>query len=54
MGAGQKTPFSLDKIKCNKCCRYINTCSGVVLSFGQDGSLEMQKVEQFCWRGWKC
>lgn len=55
MGAEQKTHFLLDKNKCTKCGRCINTCSGMVLAFGTDGYPEMKTFEQFGWRGcWKC
>ena len=55
MGAEQKTHFLLDKNKCTKCGRCINTCSGMVLAFGPDGYPEMKAFERFGWRGcWKC
>ena len=55
MGAEQKTHFLLDKNKCTKCGRCINTCSGMVLDFGPDGYPEMKAFERFGWRGcWKC
>lgn len=55
MGEEQKTHFLLDKNKCTKCGRCINTCSGMVLTFGPDGFPEMKAFERFGWRGcWKC
>lgn len=41
MGAEQKTHFLLDKNKCTKCGRCINTCSGMVLASRPDGYPEM-------------
>ena len=55
MGAERKTHFLLDKNKCTKCGRCINTCSGMVLAFGADGYPGMKEFERFGWRGcWKC
>lgn len=55
MGAEQKTHFQIDKSKCIKCGRCINTCSGMVIEFGPDGYPQMKKFERFGWRGcWRC
>lgn len=55
MGAEQKTHFQLDKSKCTRCGKCINTCSGMVLSFGKDGYPEMKAFERYGWKGcWKC
>ena len=55
MGAEQKTHFRLDKSKCTKCGKCIDTCSGMVIDFGRDGYPEMKEFERFGWRGcWKC
>jgi len=37
MGAEQKTHFQIEKAKCIKCGKCINTCSGMVIEFGSDG-----------------
>lgn len=55
MGAEEKTHFVLDKTKCTKCGKCINTYSGMALVFGKDGYPEMKEFERFGWRGcWKC
>ena len=55
MGAEQKTRFQIDKSKCIRCGRCINTCCGMVLEFGQDGYPQMKEFERFGWRGcWRC
>ena len=55
MGIGQKTYFKVDKSKCTKCGRCINTCSGMVIQPGEDGYPEMKDFERFGWRGcWRC
>ena len=55
MGAEQKTKFVIDKSKCIKCGRCINTCSGMVIEFGKDGYPQMKSFERFGWRGcWRC
>ena len=55
MGAEQKTHFRLDKSKCTKCGKCMDTCSGMVIAFGRDGYPEMKEFERFGWRGcWKC
>lgn len=55
MGAETKTHFVVDKVKCIKCGKCINTCSGMVIEFGQDGYPYMKEFERFGWRGcWRC
>lgn len=55
MGAEEKTHFKIDKNKCIKCCKCINTCSGMVIEFGNDGYPRMKEFERFGWRGcWRC
>ena len=51
----EKTQFIVDKSKCIKCGNCINTCSGMVLEFGEDGYPEMKDFERYGWRGcWRC
>lgn len=55
MSIEQKAHFTVDKSKCIKCGRCINTCSGMVLEAGKDGCPEMKPFERFGWRGcWRC
>lgn len=55
MGIEQKTYFKVDKSKCTKCKKCINTCSGMVMQPGEDGYPEMKEFERFGWRGcWRC
>ena len=55
MGAEEKTHFKIDKDKCIKCGKCINTCSGMVIEFGNDGYPRMKEFERFGWRGcWRC
>ena len=55
MGAEQKTRFQINKSKCIRCGRCINTCCGMVLEFGPDGYPKMKEFERFGWRGcWRC
>jgi len=55
MGAEEKTHFKIDKNICIKCGRCINTCSGMVIEFGNDGYPRMKEFERFGWRGcWRC
>ena len=55
MGMEQKTHFVVDKSKCIKCGKCLNTCSGMVLEFGPDGYPRMKEFERFGWRGcWRC
>lgn len=55
MGAEEKTHFKIDKNKCIKCGKCINTCSGMVIEFGNDGYPRMKEFERFGWRGcWRC
>ena len=50
-----KTNFKVDKPKCIKCGKCINTCSGLVLKWGDDGYPEMIPFERYGWRGcWRC
>lgn len=55
VGAETKTHFVVDKSKCVKCGKCINTCSGMVIEFGEDGYPYMKEFERFGWRGcWRC
>lgn len=55
MGAEEKTYFKVNKSKCTKCGKCINTCSGMVIEFGSDGYPYMKEFERFGWRGcWRC
>ena len=55
VGAETKTHFVVDKAKCIKCGKCINTCSGMVIEFGEDGYPYMKEFERFGWRGcWRC
>ena len=55
MGIREKAKFVLEKDKCVKCGKCINTCSGMVLEFGKDGYPYMKDFERFGWRGcWRC
>lgn len=55
MGMETQTRFRVDKSKCIKCGKCLNTCSGLVLKFGADGYPEMIPFERFGWRGcWRC
>jgi len=55
MGIENKTHFTVDKSKCTKCGKCINTCSGMVIQFGKDGYPMMQPFEIYGWRGcWRC
>lgn len=55
MGMEQKTQFQVDRSKCVKCGRCVNTCSGMVLSLGHDGFPEMKEFDRYGWRGcWRC
>ena len=55
MGMETKARFRVDKDKCIKCGRCINTCSGMVLEYGKDGYPRMKEFERFGWRGcWRC
>ena len=46
-----KTNFKVDKTKCIKCGKCINTCSGLVLKWGHDSYPEMIPFERLGWRG---
>ncbi len=55
MGIRDKAQFVINKDKCIKCGKCINTCSGMVLEFGEDGYPYMKDFERFGWRGcWRC
>ena len=55
MGLKNKTHFKLDKEKCIRCGHCINTCAGMVLSFGEDGYPQMKDFDRFGWSGcWRC
>ena len=55
MSMEQKTHFEIDKSKCVKCGKCVNTCSGMVIEFGPDGYPRMKEFERFGWRGcWRC
>lgn len=55
MGIENRTEFKLDKSKCIRCARCINTCAGMVLDFGSDGYPYMKSFERYGWRGcWRC
>lgn len=55
MGAEQKTHFKVDRSKCIQCGKCVNTCSGMVITFGKDGYPEMKEFERYGWRGcWRC
>lgn len=55
MGIKDKAQFVLDKDKCIKCGKCINTCSGMVIEFGKDGYPYLKDFERFGWRGcWRC
>lgn len=50
-----KTLFQVDKSKCIKCGKCLNTCSGLVLEVGEDGYPKMKEFDRYGWRGcWKC
>lgn len=55
MGSEQKTHFKVNKSKCIRCGKCINTCSGMVIAFGKDGYPEMKMFERYGWKGcWRC
>ena len=55
MGMETQTRFRVDKTKCIKCGKCLDTCSGLVLRFASDGYPEMIPFERFGWRGcWRC
>lgn len=55
MGADQKTQFEIDRLKCTRCGRCVDICSGMVIEFGKDGYPRMKDFERYGWRGcWRC
>ena len=55
MSMEQRTHFEIDKSKCVRCGKCINTCSGMVIEFGPDAYPRMKEFERFGWRGcWRC
>ncbi|MBQ9159431.1 MAG: nitroreductase family protein [Erysipelotrichaceae bacterium] len=51
----EKTDFQLDRSKCIRCEKCINTCAGMVLKRGEDGYPYMKEFDRFGWRGcWRC
>ena len=55
MGIESKAQFKVDQAKCIKCGRCVNTCSGMVIKFGNDGYPKLIPFERFGWRGcWRC
>ncbi len=54
-GMAQRTHFIVDRTKCIRCGRCLDTCSGMVLESGCDGYPVMKEFERFGWRGcWRC
>ncbi|MBR3006414.1 MAG: 4Fe-4S dicluster domain-containing protein, partial [Erysipelotrichaceae bacterium] len=55
MGVEEKTHFKVDRSKCIKCSKCINTCAGMVIEKDKDGYPYMKSFDRFGWRGcWKC
>jgi nitroreductase/NAD-dependent dihydropyrimidine dehydrogenase PreA subunit len=55
MITARETHFQVDRAKCVQCGRCVNTCSGMVIEFGDDGYPRMKPFERFGWRGcWRC
>ena len=51
----QNTHFKVDKSKCIRCGRCINTCSGMVIVFGKDGFPKIKEFGGYGWMGcWRC
>ncbi len=55
MSMKEKTHFVVDKLKCIRCGKCKNVCSGMVIDYDAEGYLYMKDFERFGWRGcWKC
>lgn len=55
MRADEKTYFLVDRSKCTKCGKCMNTCTGMVIVPGTDGYPQMKRFERFGWQGcWRC
>jgi ferredoxin len=51
----EKTLFHLNQSKCIQCGKCINTCTGMILQFGEHKYPEMKTFSRFGWNGcWKC
>ncbi|MBR3350161.1 MAG: nitroreductase family protein [Solobacterium sp.] len=55
MGFEEKTHFTLDKTKCVRCGKCVNTCAGMVLQPDPEGYPKMKSFERYGWKGcWRC